>query len=319
MRGAYLGRFNPFGLHHEGVIKHIRSWGIDDLVIGIGSAQYNHVHKHPSKPWVADPFTYLERERMIRLVLGDSVEIQPVEDVHDIQYWASRVVSQLKPDVYFTNNQREAEEIARLGVRIERFPTIPGVSATRIRKMIIDCEPLDGVLDSKVIAYLDEIGARERLISLEMLDKRGGMLMKKKHPRMATDCIVEVYDRGEFRGIALIERKHSPYGWAIPGGMLDYGLTLKENAVKEMSEELKVDVEITDYLGYYDDPKRDPRWHIVTHTFIGRTEQEIGWGDDAKNSRVFKVEDYPNEFAFVDHPRILKDYERWRNERPHSD
>jgi 8-oxo-dGTP diphosphatase len=51
-------------------------------------------------------------------------------------------------------------------------------------------------------------------------------------PPVTVDVIIEV--RG---GVVLIERKHPPPGWALPGGFVDVGEPLWRAAVREVKEE----------------------------------------------------------------------------------
>ena len=53
------------------------------------------------------------------------------------------------------------------------------------------------------------------------------------NPIPTVDIIIEY---GE-EGIVLIKRKNPPYGWAIPGGFVDYGESLEKAAVSEAKEE----------------------------------------------------------------------------------
>ena len=46
-----------------------------------------------------------------------------------------------------------------------------------------------------------------------------------KNPIPTVDIIIEI----ESRGIILIKRKNPPYGWAIPGGFVDYGESLRKS------------------------------------------------------------------------------------------
>lgn len=132
--------------------------------------------------------------------------------------------------------------------------------------------------------------------------------MNNETPKIAVDCIVLVPG-----GIVLIERKWPPLGYAIPGGFVDVGETLEAAAKREMKEELNLDVEIIDQLGIYDDPERDPRKHVISVVFVGKSCQTPVAGDDAKKCHVFRIAeienmvDFPVELVF-DHRKILQDY-----------
>ncbi|MGC1134970.1 MAG: NUDIX domain-containing protein [Nitrososphaeraceae archaeon] len=45
----------------------------------------------------------------------------------------------------------------------------------------------------------------------------------------------------------------------LPGGFVNIGETIEEAARREVKEETSLDIELTDILGVYSDPKRDPR------------------------------------------------------------
>ena len=126
-------------------------------------------------------------------------------------------------------------------------------------------------------------------------------------PRLTVDAIIEVDG-----GIVLVRRKHAPLGWALPGGFVDIGETVATAARREAKEETNLDAEITELLGVYSDPKRDPRgFHTVGLVFIARaTGQPVG-GDDAAEARVFALDALPADIPF-DHPLIIEDYRRYR-------
>lgn len=53
--------------------------------------------------------------------------------------------------------------------------------------------------------------------------------------------------------------------WALPGGTLEWGETLREAIVRELLEEAGVEVaSLGDVSGVYSRPERDPRFHAVT-------------------------------------------------------
>ncbi len=63
----------------------------------------------------------------------------------------------------------------------------------------------------------------------------------------------------------LLIRRTDTGEWALPGGTLEWGETLRAAAVRELAEEAGVlDVELGPVLGAYSDPKRDARFHAVT-------------------------------------------------------
>ena len=131
-------------------------------------------------------------------------------------------------------------------------------------------------------------------------------------PVPTVDVIIEVGSR-----IVLIRRKHPPPGWAIPGGFIDAGETAQDAAVREALEETGLGVTLTDLLGVYSDPKRDPRKHTISTVYIGKSQGSPIGGDDAADARLFGEEDLPSPLAF-DHAKILADYFRFRKtgERP---
>ena len=131
-----------------------------------------------------------------------------------------------------------------------------------------------------------------------------------RNPVPTVDIIIELNE-----GVVLIERKNPPYGWALPGGFVDYGESVEAAARREALEETSLDVKLTAQLHVYSDPKRDERLHTVTTVFVAkaREEAEPAAGDDAKRTAVYKEENLPAPLAF-DHERILGDYFRWKRE-----
>ena len=132
---------------------------------------------------------------------------------------------------------------------------------------------------------------------------RDGNVEGPQAPRPTVDIIIEL----EGRGIVLIKRKNPPYGWAIPGGFVDYGETLERAAVREAREETCLQVELIRQFHAYSDPSRDPRGHTISMVFIARSSGEPKAADDAQEIGVFRADSLPQPLAF-DHGRILADY-----------
>ena len=110
-------------------------------------------------------------------------------------------------------------------------------------------------------------------------------------------------------GIVIIRRKNPPYGWALPGGFVDYGETLEMAAIREAKEETSLDIELISQLGAYSDPKRDQRRHTISVVFRARAKGRAHAADDAIEIDTFNRNNLPNDLAF-DHDRILSDYFR---------
>jgi 8-oxo-dGTP diphosphatase len=88
-----------------------------------------------------------------------------------------------------------------------------------------------------------------------------------RNPIPTVDIIIEMQDRAD-RPIVLIERKHEPFGWAIPGGFVDYGESLATAAVREALEETSLAVELIEQFHAYSAPERDRRKHTISNVFI---------------------------------------------------
>jgi len=128
------------------------------------------------------------------------------------------------------------------------------------------------------------------------------MATNHKNPLLTVDIIIEIDE-----GIVLIERKNPPYGWALPGGFVDYGESLENAAVREAKEETSLDITLKKQFHTYSDPNRDPRHHSVSTVFIASSSGIPKAGDDAKNLNIFSQKTLPEPIVF-DHQDILTHY-----------
>ncbi|HEY9860638.1 MAG TPA: NUDIX hydrolase [Candidatus Obscuribacterales bacterium] len=135
--------------------------------------------------------------------------------------------------------------------------------------------------------------------------------MTYRNPIPTVDIIIEMSDRPH-RPIVLIERLNEPYGWAIPGGFVDYGEPVEVAARREAQEETGLAIELIEQFQVYSDPSRDPRKHTMSVVFIAEAKGEPQAGDDAKGLALFESWRVPENLCF-DHDRILRDYWRYRH------
>lgn len=137
----------------------------------------------------------------------------------------------------------------------------------------------------------------------------GTEVREYRNPFPTVDIIIEVHN-----GIILIERKNPPYGWALPGGFVDYGESLEDAAVREAREETSLEIQNLQLLGCYSDPERDSRMHTISTVFVGTGIGHPQASDDAVSLASFEPDSLPEQLCF-DHARILKDYRKWKLSR----
>jgi len=134
-----------------------------------------------------------------------------------------------------------------------------------------------------------------------------------RNPIPTVDIIIEMKRKNSKMAIILIKRKNPPYGWAIPGGFVDYGESLEEAAVREAKEETSLDINLKFQMHTYSDPKRDPRKHTVSTVFVAEAQGTPKARDDAEEIGIFTEEEIDFPLAF-DHKKILSDYFKRKNQ-----
>ena len=127
--------------------------------------------------------------------------------------------------------------------------------------------------------------------------------MTFRNPIPTVDIIIELIDQPN-RPIILIERKNTPYGWALPGGFVDYGETVENAASREAQEEVSLSVNLIEQFHVYSNPNRDERKHTMSIVFIATATRKPQAADDAQNVQVFDL--------CFDHDKILADYQNYR-------
>lgn len=122
-----------------------------------------------------------------------------------------------------------------------------------------------------------------------------------RNPTPTVDIIIEIDNK-----VVLIERKNEPFGWALPGGFVDYGESYEDAAFREAEEETGLVLEWVEQFRTYSNPERDPRQHTASTIFYSSTTGTPTGGDDAAQAVLFAWDKLP-ELAF-DHGQILIDF-----------
>ncbi len=123
-----------------------------------------------------------------------------------------------------------------------------------------------------------------------------------KNPVPTVDIIIEMEGK-----VVLVRRKNEPYGWAIPGGFVDFGESVEDAAKREAKEETNLNISIKGLLGVYSNPDRDPRIHTISTVFVAVSQGIPKAGDDALEIGLFDKDSMPENIVF-DHRDILIDY-----------
>jgi argininosuccinate lyase len=144
------------------------------------------------------------------------------------------------------------------------------------------------------------------------LEKKGGDVIEcprcgypvkvYKNPIPTVDIIILIDSK-----VLLIRRKNEPFGWAIPGGFVDFGESVEDAAVREAKEETGLDVELVRLVGVYSSPERDPRTHTISTVFYAKANGKPKAGDDAMDLELFEKDNLPEDIVF-DHKKILGDF-----------
>ncbi|MFA5312994.1 MAG: nicotinamide-nucleotide adenylyltransferase [Methanomassiliicoccales archaeon] len=165
-----LGRFQPFHKGHLEVVKEIAK-DCDDLIIGIGSAQYSHT--------LDNPFTAGERHLMISRALReeglDSYFLVPIVDINRYAIWVSHVVSMVPPfQRVYTNNPLTRRLFEESGYEVSSSPLFNRelYSGTEIRRRIASGGEWKHLVPDAVASVIEEIDGARRLQGLTAQPRR---------------------------------------------------------------------------------------------------------------------------------------------------
>lgn len=159
-RALYIGRFQPYHLGHHQVISQILE-EVEELVIGIGSAQSSHT--------AINPFTAGERITMITSSLWEyenPIYTIPIFDMHRHAIWVSHVRS-LTPQFscVYTNNPLIGMLFREAGFEVRSSPLYnrEEYSGTEIRRRMLEGEKWEHLVTPQVVEVIAEVDGVERV------------------------------------------------------------------------------------------------------------------------------------------------------------
>jgi len=169
-RGIFIGRFQPPHKGHIELIKQILQ-EVDELIIGIGSAQESHT--------LENPFTAGERELMLIKALAEEkvdlskIHIIPIPDVNNNAIWVSHVVSLSPPfHVVYSGNPLVRRLFKEAGYETRTPPMIKRriYWGTEIRERMLKGKNWQNLVPRAVVEVIEEINGIERLKELSKTD-----------------------------------------------------------------------------------------------------------------------------------------------------
>ena len=168
VRGILIGRMQPVHNGHMEVIKRILE-EVDEIVIGIGSAQLSHE--------VKDPFTAGERILMMTQALAEidvdpsRYYIIPMQDINFNAIWASHVKMLTPPfSIVYSGNPLVKQLFAEEGYEVRQPPLYDRIhlSGTEVRRRILEDKNWQELVPKATADLLKEIDGINRLKNLSV-------------------------------------------------------------------------------------------------------------------------------------------------------
>ncbi|MCL2206871.1 MAG: bifunctional nicotinamide-nucleotide adenylyltransferase/Nudix hydroxylase [Fibromonadales bacterium] len=327
----YIGRFQP---PHNGHFVTIRKAleQTDSLLIFVGS--------HEVCRSLRNPFTTQERIEMLKLSLTqDELKKITFIPIHDSNYNHSEWVRTCKDKVcLFSAEPADFAPIGIIGYKKDgtsyyldlfpewKFVEMPlqekGLSSSEIRdKWLGGTLTKQDKIPPELYGYLKEKESEE-WAKLQMEEYKLVQEYKKEwsctpYPPIfvAGDALVLCNEhillikRGAFPGKGL---------YAMAGGFLDSDESIRNCAIRELMEETGIELSykilsnsIKDYQ-VFDDPNREPRGRMISHTFLFDLQSprlpKLKAADDASEAMWFPLGDLDKIRAQIggDHYKIIK-------------
>lgn len=166
VRAILIGRMQPVHNGHMQVINKILE-EVDEIIIGIGSAQLSHTIK--------DPFTAGERIVMMSQALADEnidpsrYYIIPMEDINFNAIWPSHVKMMTPPfSIVYSGNPLVKQLFCEEGYEVKQPPLYDRLhlSGTEVRKRMLEDSDWQELVPQATVDLMNEINGLERLKNL---------------------------------------------------------------------------------------------------------------------------------------------------------
>lgn len=325
---VFIGRFQPFHIGHEHVIKTALSLASKVIVL-VGSSQ------QPRS--VRNPWNYNERESFIRANFSDeenqNILAFPLLDyTYNEALWI-KSIQQLVSAVVHTKIGSEVS-IGLIGHQkdessyyLSQFPqwqreecqNLKNISSTDIREMFFSTGEVTSLVSSTVSEKLKLFQTKQAYKDVKnecvFVKKYQEQWSDSPYPPMFITVDAVVVQSGH---ILLIQRRAEPGRglMALPGGFLNAKETLKNAVIRELREETRIKVPAPVLQGsitkkeVFDNPYRSERGRTITYAYLimlsGSELPKVKGGDDAAEAFWVPFAEINPELMFEDHYHIIQ-------------
>lgn len=168
VRGILIGRMQPVHNGHMQIINKVLD-EVDEIIIGIGSAQISHEIK--------DPLTAGERVVMMSQALAEMdvdpsrYYIIPMQDINFNAIWVSHVKMLTPPfSIVYSGNSLVKQLFSEEGFEVRQPPLYDRLhlSGTEVRRRILNDENWKELVPKATVDVMNEINGIERLKNLSI-------------------------------------------------------------------------------------------------------------------------------------------------------
>ena len=326
-----IGRFQPLHNAHLEIIKRCTAL-TDQLVVIAGSAHQPRTYKNP--------FTYAERERMIKdaaMGLNLRVYVEPnVDTIYNDQAWAVRVQGIVSKYVCLgTKTAIIGHKKDDSSFYLDMFPQwdyvdveqIEPLGATDIRdlyfKWDFNSNFIKNVVPETTYDFLMNFRRTEEFAQIirerEFVETYKKQYASLPYPPVFVTTDAVVIQSGH---VLMIKRRSEPGKglWALPGGFLnaDTDKSVQDAMIRELREETGIKVPAPVLKGSIQDNRvfdaigRSARGRTITHAFKivlpdGELPKVKGM-DDAEKARWVPIAEVRSDQCFEDHFEILQHF-----------
>jgi len=326
-----IGRFQPLHNAHLEIIKRCTAL-TDQLVVIAGSAHQPRTYKNP--------FTYFERERMIKAAtagLSMRVYVEPnVDTIYNDQAWAVRVQGiHSKYRILGTKDAIIGHKKDDSSFYLDMFPQweyinveqIEPLGATDIRdlyfKTSFNSNFIKNVVPETTYDFLMNFRRTEEFQQI-VREREFIATYKKQYESLPYPPIFSTADAVVIQSghVLMIKRRSEPGKglWALPGGFVNANTdrSVEDAAIRELREETGIKVPAPVLRGsikrsrVFDAIDRSARGRTITHAFhIELPDGElpkVKGSDDAEKARWVPIAEVRSEECFEDHYEILQHF-----------